>query len=168
MSGSSGGGGKSPSNKASTKPKSKSRSEKAGLTFPVGRIEKSLKHGRFAKRVGQGAPIFMAAVLEYLTSEVLELSADEATKHGKQRIVPKYVQYAVRSDLDLSHFLGNVIIASGGAFPENLSSSTAQVSKKKKAVKKAQQSDEEEEDDDGMDDASEDAGGDHQNSQEYE
>lgn len=50
--------------------KSVSKSIKAGLQFPVGRISRFLKKGRYAKRLGSGAPIYMAAVLEYLAAEV--------------------------------------------------------------------------------------------------
>ena len=53
-----------------------SRSSKAGLQFPVGRIARFLKAGRFAERVGAGAPVYLAAVLEYLAAEVLELAGN--------------------------------------------------------------------------------------------
>ena len=70
MSGKEGGGGRG-------KPKSSkavSRSHKAGLQFPVGRIARFLKAGKYAERVGAGAPVYLAAVLEYLAAEVLSLS----------------------------------------------------------------------------------------------
>ena len=47
-----------------------SRSTKAGLTFPVGRVARFLRTGKFASRLGAGAPVYLAAVLEYLTAEV--------------------------------------------------------------------------------------------------
>lgn len=47
-----------------------SRSIKAGLQFPVGRIGRYLKKGKYSERVGTGAPIYLAAVLEYLATEV--------------------------------------------------------------------------------------------------
>lgn len=48
-----------------------SRSSKAGLQFPVGRIARFLKAGKYAERVGAGAPVYLAAVLEYLAAEVI-------------------------------------------------------------------------------------------------
>lgn len=51
--------------------KATSRSSKAGLQFPVGRIARFLKAGKYAERVGAGAPVYLAAVLEYLAAEVL-------------------------------------------------------------------------------------------------
>lgn len=50
--------------------KSVSRSQKAGLQFPVGRIARFLKAGRYAQRVGSGSPVYLSAVLEYLAAEV--------------------------------------------------------------------------------------------------
>lgn len=50
--------------------KSMSRSQKAGLQFPVGRIARFLKAGKYADRVGAGAPVYLSAVLEYLAAEV--------------------------------------------------------------------------------------------------
>ena len=52
--------------------KSKSRSSRAGLQFPVGRIHRLLRKGNYAERVGAGAPVYLAAVLEYLSAEILE------------------------------------------------------------------------------------------------
>ena len=54
--------------------KAVSRSSKAGLQFPVGRIARFLKAGKYAERVGAGAPVYLAAVLEYLAAEVYSLS----------------------------------------------------------------------------------------------
>jgi len=51
--------------------KATSRSSKAGLQFPVGRIARFLKAGKYAERVGAGAPVYLAAVLEYLAAEVV-------------------------------------------------------------------------------------------------
>ena len=54
------------------KSKSTSSSAKAGLQFPVGRIGRYLRQGKYATRMGAGAPVYLAAVLEYLTAELLD------------------------------------------------------------------------------------------------
>ena len=87
--------------KASGK-KAVSRSTKAGLQFPVGRIARYLKKGKYASRVGAGAPVYLAAVLEYLAAEVLELAGNAARDNKKSRIVPRHIQLAVRNDEELS------------------------------------------------------------------
>jgi histone H2A len=58
--------------------KAVSRSSKAGLQFPVGRIARFLKRGKYADRIGAGAPVYLAAVMEYLAAEVLELAGNAA------------------------------------------------------------------------------------------
>ncbi|XP_019164418.1 PREDICTED: histone H2AX-like isoform X1 [Ipomoea nil] len=97
--------------------KSTSRSQKAGLQFPVGRIARFLKAGKYADRVGAGAPVYLAAVLEYLAAEVLELAGNAARDNKKNRIVPRHIQLAVRNDEELSKLLGDVTIANGGVLP---------------------------------------------------
>ena len=39
-----------------------SRSSKAGLQFPVGRIARYLKKGKFATRIGAGAPVYLVGL----------------------------------------------------------------------------------------------------------
>eukprot|EP01068_Selenidium_serpulae_P008429 Selendium_serpulae@DN4984_c0_g1_i1.p1 len=97
--------------------KSTTRSAKAGLQFPVGRVGRYLKKGRYAKRIGGGAPVYLAAVLEYLCAELLELAGNVAKDQKKTRIVPRHLQLAVRSDEELNKFLGGITIASGGVMP---------------------------------------------------
>ena len=97
--------------------KSVSRSSKAGLQFPVGRIGRYLKTGKFATRVGAGAPVYLAAVLEYLCAEILELAGNAARDNKKSRIIPRHIQLAVRNDEELNKLLGSVTIASGGVLP---------------------------------------------------
>ena len=97
--------------------KSVTKSAKAGLQFPVGRIARYLKKGKFASRVGAGAPVYLAAVLEYLAAEVLELAGNASRDNKKSRIVPRHIQLAIRNDEELSKLLGSVTIASGGVLP---------------------------------------------------
>nr|XP_056716424.1 late histone H2A.2.2 isoform X1 [Euleptes europaea] len=97
--------------------KAQSRSSRAGLHFPVGRVHRLLRRGRYAERVGAGAPVYLAAVLEYLTAEILELAGNAARDHRKARIVPRHVQLAVRNDEELGRLLGRVTIAQGGVLP---------------------------------------------------
>jgi len=99
------------------KGKGTSRSKRAGLQFPVGRIHRHLREGRYGKRIGAGAPVYLAAVLEYLVAEVLELAGNAARDNKKTRIIPRHVQLAVRNDEELNKLLAEVNIASGGVLP---------------------------------------------------
>ncbi|KAI3366422.1 hypothetical protein L3Q82_000461 [Scortum barcoo] len=97
--------------------KAKSRSSRAGLQFPVGRVHRLLRKGNYAQRVGAGAPVYLAAVLEYLTAEILELAGNAARDNKKTRIIPRHLQLAVRNDEELNKLLGGVTIAQGGVLP---------------------------------------------------
>mmetsp|Transcript_18775 Transcript_18775/g.32489 ORF Transcript_18775/g.32489 Transcript_18775/m.32489 type:complete len:132 (+) Transcript_18775:21-416(+) len=97
--------------------KGTTRSAKAGLQFPVGRVHRHLRQGRYAARVGAGAPVYLAAVLEYLAAEILELAGNASRDNKRQRIVPRHLQLAVRNDEELNKLLGGVTIASGGVIP---------------------------------------------------
>ena len=94
-----------------------SRSSKAGLQFPVGRMARYLRQGGFAKRVGAGAPVYMAAVLEYLTAELLELAGNAAKDNKRSRVTPRHIQLAIRNDEELNKFLSGVTVAQGGVLP---------------------------------------------------
>ena len=109
----------------------KTRSAKAGIQFPVGKVGRLLKKGGYAKRIGQGAPVYLAAVLEYLCAETLELAGNAARDNKRSRIIPRHVQLAVRNDEELSKYLGGVTIASGGVLP-NIHQSLLTKSKGKK------------------------------------
>ena len=61
-----------------SKKKATSRSAKAGLQFPVGRVHRHMKLGKYSSRIGAGAPVYLAAVLEYMAAEVLELAGNAA------------------------------------------------------------------------------------------
>ncbi|GAA5996210.1 hypothetical protein JCM11641_003667 [Rhodosporidiobolus odoratus] len=97
--------------------KAQSRSSKAGLQFPVGRIHRLLRRGNYAQRVGAGAPVYLAAVLEYLSAEILELAGNAARDNKKSRIIPRHLQLAIRNDEELNRLLGQVVISQGGVLP---------------------------------------------------
>ena len=102
---------------AKTKAKAKSRSVRAGLQFPVGRVHRLLRKGNYAQRVGAGAPVYLSAVLEYLSAEVLELAGNAARDNKKSRIIPRHLQLAIKNDEELNKLLGGVTIAQGGVLP---------------------------------------------------
>ncbi|GAA5928329.1 histone H2A [Sporobolomyces koalae] len=110
-------GGKSGGKAGGDSSKAQSRSAKAGLQFPVGRIHRLLRRGNYAQRVGAGAPVYLAAVLEYLSAEILELAGNAARDNKKSRIIPRHLQLAIRNDEELNRLLGGVVISQGGVLP---------------------------------------------------
>uniref|UniRef100_W5LRJ5 Histone H2A n=1 Tax=Astyanax mexicanus TaxID=7994 RepID=W5LRJ5_ASTMX len=102
---------------ASNRKATVSRSTRAGLQFPVGRVARLLKKGNYAPRVGTGAAVYLAAVLEYLSAEVLELAGNASRDNKKRRISPRHIQLAVRNDEELNALLSSVTISEGGVLP---------------------------------------------------
>ncbi|CAM8925388.1 unnamed protein product [Rhodiola kirilowii] len=93
------------------------KSLRAGLVFPVGRLGRYLKKGRYSDRVGRTAPVYLASVLEYLAAEVLELAGNAARDNTKKRINPRHIMLSVRYDDDLSKLFKDVTIAHSGVIP---------------------------------------------------
>ena len=91
--------------------KAVSRSKQASLLFPVGSVNRYPKQGKYAGRIGAGAPVYLAAVLEYLAAEILELAGNTARGNKKSRIIPRHVPLAVCNDEELSKLLAVVTIA---------------------------------------------------------
>ena len=91
------------------------------MTFPCGRIGRYLKQQFPNLRLSAGTKIYLAAVLEYLTAEILELAGNAARDHKKSRIIPSHIRLALRFDDELSKFVGNSVLTESGAVKTNFS-----------------------------------------------
>ncbi|KAM5227781.1 histone H2A-Bbd type 1-like [Ctenodactylus gundi] len=99
------GGSKSRRNTSRARRQSVSRSARAELQFPVSRVERGLREGQYAPRLGAATPVFLAGVLEYLTANILELAGQEAHGRRRRRIAPEHLQTALGSDAQLCRLL---------------------------------------------------------------
>uniref|UniRef100_A0A915BUC8 Histone H2A n=1 Tax=Parascaris univalens TaxID=6257 RepID=A0A915BUC8_PARUN len=99
------------------KSKMRSRSKRAGLQFPVSRVERYLRKGRYANQIGAGAAVYLAAVLEYLVLEIIELAGDASHANKRKMISPRHIQLAIGNDEELNTLLSDIIIPAGGVIP---------------------------------------------------
>lgn len=110
--------------------------------FSVGKVAKFCKQGKFAERIGAGAPIYLAAVLEYLTAEIVELAehqlkADNQKKtQKKQRITPRHIMLAIRNDAELTKLFSDANFCGAGCLP-----TVQKPANQKKAKKAVEESD---------------------------
>ena len=98
-----------------------SRSTRAGILFPVGRMHRLLKGIPTAPaRVTKGASVYLASVIEYLVgtsivtwvtpslgpllllAELLELSGNAARDYRRRRLIPRHILLAIGNDEELN------------------------------------------------------------------
>ena len=92
-------------------------SSKAKLIFPVSRLKRYLREDRFATKISPKSCVYLAAVLEYLTAEILDISSEVATQHKKRRINPRYLTLGIKSDEEINRLLPKMTIKEGGVVP---------------------------------------------------
>jgi histone H2A len=120
------------------KKKPEQRSKKAGIFFNVSRVEKMMMIESNAERKGAGAAVYLAAVCEYLTAEILELAGNYARETGKHRITPRAIKVAILNDEELSKLYQDTVIP-GGVVPHIHHSLLPEKKEKKPKAPKVQE-----------------------------
>lgn len=92
-----------------------SRTKRAGLQFSPALAENVLRYKMSYDRLGATAPVYMAAVLEYLSAEVLELAGNAAHDKKHKYLTTRDVMLGVRYDEELNKLFNGV--TNGGVLP---------------------------------------------------
>jgi len=92
-----------------------SKTARAGLVLSVPRVLERLRRGRYALKVKETAAVYVAATLEYLVAEVLELAGNWYFK--KKRVAPRHILLTLRHDKELEELTKGAIVPEGGVRP---------------------------------------------------
>ncbi|NXJ71581.1 H2A1 protein, partial [Rostratula benghalensis] len=98
-------------NEAQAKKSRSSRSSQAGLLFPVSRIDRQLRRGLFAERFAARAPVYLAAVLQWVTHKIMDAAAVVCKKSKQKHISPSHLQTALRKCSGLQELLRGAAVA---------------------------------------------------------
>jgi histone H2A len=93
------------------------RSARAGVTFPVSRVGRHLKESG-ASRISGTAPVYLAASLEYIVTELAEAAAAKTMARKKSRITVEDVANGIRSDPELNRLVGGLAFFTGDKLEE--------------------------------------------------
>lgn len=93
--------------------KSNSKSQKAGLTLPVPRVNKYVKKHSGLKRTGGTSAVFMTAALEYTLGEILELAGNKTKAASRKTINNEDFTAAIRHDVDLARLFSDTAVSLG-------------------------------------------------------
>ena len=104
------------------------RQARAGLQFPPVRAERFLRNAHCTGReyngglrgaIGSGSSVYLAAVLEYLAAEILELAGNCARDQRRTRITPRCLYIAMQNDYELTNLVKRVKwqVYRGGVVP---------------------------------------------------
>lgn len=99
----------------------KKHSTSCGLVFSILRVKRHMKRDKGQKRLSALAPVYLAAVLEYVMLEILEISGDAAIENHKKRITPRFLTLGIHNDEELWDLFGlTSILPQGGVVPSIL------------------------------------------------
>ena len=68
----------------------------------------------YSQRTSKDAAVFMATILEYITSEVVEVAGQLTLNDKKVTMTPKHINLGMKSDHELCKLAASMIVSNGG------------------------------------------------------
>lgn len=96
-------------------------SKLSGLTLAPARVKNFMRNGEaMGMRMGDASAIYVAAVVEYLIAEILELSGNAARDNNRVRINNRMIMLAIKNDEELNGLADKMgfIVAKAGEMPD--------------------------------------------------
>lgn len=78
----------------------KTKTERAGLIFPVARFDNFIRENT-KYRVGKLTAVYLTAVMEQLTADVIDIAGEHTRNNDRKRIMVEDIDYAVAEDRDI-------------------------------------------------------------------
>jgi hypothetical protein len=126
--------------KAGTKEKPVSKNTRADIKASIGYAERVLRaESKQGGRTSDASPVFLAAVLQYITSEIFSLCGDKCKELKKSTIYERHVYLAIASDADLNRLVHTDLrfkILGGGVTPYIYEELLPEMKRVKKAEKR--------------------------------
>ena len=94
--------------------KKKTKSSKAKVIFPVTRLNRKLKEFGMVSRVGETAGVYLAAVFDYLCTDLLDMAVNRVKDENKKRITPRTLMYCIRNDEEFNKLLKDITLSDSG------------------------------------------------------
>lgn len=104
----------------SNKGRNVSREDRAGLTIRISRCATSLRRLYNFSRIGETTPVFVAAVLEYVISQVLVSASNVAKQYKKSRITARHLLLALADNDNYLRKAFSKLVLSGGVPVQDL------------------------------------------------
>lgn len=95
-----------------------SNSKRSGLLFPVG-ATKTYMNKNFNGNVSMQSAVYLTAIMEYLATELIDVSYQDCLNNNRKRIIPRNIFLAIQKDQDLKDMFKGSIIIKSGVVPEN-------------------------------------------------
>lgn len=73
---------------------SKTHFSRTRVEFPLARMRRFLKKSLYAERVTEEAAVYLAAVLESVTADVIDLAGEAARNHKEAYIKPNHLPFS--------------------------------------------------------------------------